>query len=136
MYRLMYLSTATVKFTDQDFEALLEVARQKNQERGVTGLLIIKGRSFLQCLEGKKEDVSYIYKKIEKDDRHTDIIRLVEEEDDDRYFPNWSMGYKNFGHMDIVTSQKLINFSQTQNISKLSSDLISDVFKEFIEVNT
>jgi len=136
MYRLMYLSTSTVKFTDEDYEVLLDVARKNNQEKGVTGLLIIKGRSFLQCLEGNKEDVLYIYEKIEQDDRHKDIIKVVEEEDEKRYFPNWSMGYKNFGHLDVVNSEKLINFSKIENIRNLSSDLISDVFKEFIELNT
>ena len=135
MYRLMYLSTATVKFTDEEYEALLDVARKNNQEKNVTGLLIIKGRSFLQCLEGNKEDVIFIYEKIKDDDRHTDIIQVVEEEDDQRYFPNWSMGYKNFTHMDVVNSPKLTNFSQSENITKLSSDFISEVFKEFIEVN-
>lgn len=136
MYRIMYLSTATIKFTDEDIEALLEVARKNNQEKNVTGLLIIKGRSFLQCLEGNKEDVLYIYNKIEKDDRHIDIIKVVEEKDNKRYFPSWSMGYKNFTHLDIISSPKLINFAQTQNISKLSSGFISEVFKEFIELNT
>ena len=133
MYRIMYLSTAVVKFTDEDLEVLLEVARKNNQPKNVTGLLILKGRSFLQCLEGAKEDVQFIYEKILKDERHDSIIKVVEEEDEQRYFPNWSMGYKNFNHMDAVSSPKLIDFSQANHIDNLSSDFISEVFREFIE---
>lgn len=136
MYRLMYISTATVKFTDLELETLLEGAQKKNKEKNVTGLLIIKGRSFLQCLEGNKDDVLYIYNKIAKDERHSDIINVIEEQAEERYFPNWSMGYKNFGQMDTVNSLKMIDFSQENNINKLSSNLIGDVFKEFIEVNS
>lgn len=131
----MYLSTATVRFSDEEYETLLEIARKNNQEKGVTGLLIIKGKSFLQCLEGNKEDVRYIYEKIQKDDRHTDIVKILEEEDNLRYFPNWYMGYKNLTHLDAISSEKLINFSNTQNIRSLSSNFISELFKEFIEVS-
>jgi len=135
MYRLMYLSTATVKFTDDELEALLATAQVNNQKKDVTGLLIIKGRSFLQCLEGTKEDVMFIYDKIAQDSRHDNIIQVFEDQDDERYFPNWSMGFKNFNHMDAVTSKKMIDFSKIENIENFSSDMISEVFKEFVEVS-
>lgn len=134
MYRIMYLSTATVKFSDQELEELLEKARKNNLERGVTGLLVIKGRSFLQCLEGKEENVTYIFDKISQDTRHDSIVKVIEDFEEDRYFPTWSMGYKNINHLDSVQSEKLINFSDEEGIKKLSTDEISEFFKEFIEV--
>jgi len=134
MYRLMYLSTATVKFTDEEIEKLLEIAQKNNKEKDVTGLLIIKGRSFLQCLEGSKENVLFIYNKIAQDKRHTDIIQVFEDQDDDRYFPTWSMGFKNISHLDTINSKKLINFSEIENKNNFSSDMIGEVFKEFAEV--
>lgn len=134
MYRIMYLSTAVIPFSDEELEALLEVARVNNKKRGVTGLLILKGRSFLQCLEGNKEDVEAIYEKIKKDERHDSLIKVVEEDDVSPYFPDWSMGYKNFNHMDAVTSQKIKDFSELENVQTLSEDYICEIFKEFIEV--
>jgi len=133
MYRVMYLSTATVIFTDEELEILLEKARKNNREQNVTGLLIIKGRTFLQCLEGEKEKVEAIFKLIKKDKRHDSIIELIEENSDSRYFPDWSMGYKNINHLEDVKSQKLINYSDPSNSQKFSNDDISDIFKEFIE---
>lgn len=134
MYRIIYLSTSTIKFTDKELEELLDLARKNNQEKNVTGLLMLKGRSFLQCLEGTKEDVLSIYEKIEEDERHENIIQVIEEEDDKRYFPNWSMGYKNFTHLDNINSKKLKDFSKIEHLDSLSSNFIHDVFKEFIEV--
>lgn len=133
MYRIMYLSTALVKFSDNELEELLVVARKNNSSKNVTGLLILKGRTFLQCLEGNKEDVLEIFEKIKKDERHDSIIELIEENEEKRYFPNWYMGYKNINHLNAVQSQKLIDFSEKKNINKFSNDDISEVFKEFIE---
>jgi hypothetical protein len=130
----MYLSTAVVPFSDEDLEILLDTARKNNQKKEVTGLLILKGRSFLQCLEGKKEDVLEIFGKIEQDERHDSIIQLIEEDDVQRYFPDWSMGYKNFNHLDAVSSKRLKDFSQLENIETLCVDDIAQIFKEFIEV--
>lgn len=135
MYRIMYLSTATVRFSDEELEQLLEVARKNNGEKNVTGLLIMKGRSFLQCLEGEKNDVLEIFGKIEKDERHDSIVQVVEEDETNRYFPKWFMGYKNINHLDAIESKKLINFSQEKNVQAFKKDDIADIFKEFIEEN-
>lgn len=133
MYRIMYLSNATVRFSDEDLEKLLEIARTNNSKKNVTGLLIMKGRTFLQCLEGNKEDVIEIFEKIKLDDRHDSIVELIEENEGGRYFPNWWMGYKNINHLDAVKTQKLLDFSDEKNVSKFSTDDISEVFKDFIE---
>lgn len=135
MYRIMYLSTATVRFSDEELEELLTVARKNNSEKNVTGLLIMKGRSFLQCLEGEKQDVLDIFSKIEKDQRHDSIIQVVEDDETNRYFPKWFMGYKNINHLDAIASKKLIDFSQEKNVNAFKEDDIADIFKEFIEEN-
>ncbi|WP_108062571.1 BLUF domain-containing protein [Poseidonibacter lekithochrous] len=134
MYRIMYLSNATVRFTDKELEDLLAIARERNGLVNVTGLLIIKGRTFLQCLEGPKESVNEIFEKIKKDVRHDSIVELIEEDEGQRYFPDWSMGYKNINHLDSFTSQKLKDYSAKENFKSFSTDDISEIFKEFIEV--
>lgn len=134
MIRLMYLSNATVKFTDEDLEELLLKARQNNSKLNITGLLIMKGRTFLQCLEGPKDNVMRIFEKICLDTRHDSIVELIEENAQNRYFPNWYMGYKNINNLDSISSKKLIDFSEEKNFSKLSTDDISEIFKDFIEV--
>lgn len=93
MFRLMYMSTAVYDFSNQELEELLEKSRKNNKEKDISGLLIVKGRTFIQCLEGGKESVLSIYEKIEKDERHRDLIELIEENATERYFPNWDMGY-------------------------------------------
>lgn len=132
MYRVMYMSVSTKDFSDEELERLLVNAEKSNRERNVTGLLIIKGRTFLQCLEGKKEDVEFIYNKIQNDYRHKDIIDLIQEDASERYFPNWSMGYKNIKNLTNIKSEKLRDFSKKEEIN-FSSEHIPQLFQEFIE---
>ena len=93
----------------------------------------MKGRTFLQCLEGDKEDVIEIFEKIKLDERHDSIVELIEENDGKRYFPNWWMGYKNINHLHAVESKKLLDFSNEKIVEKFSTDEISEIFKEFVE---
>ena len=131
MYRIMYMSSASRFIPDLELEDILETARKNNKEKNLTGLLIIKGATFLQCLEGEKDDVEEVYKKICKDDRHKDIIELTEEDISNRLFPNWEMGYKNLKTLDNIKSEKIRKISSIDDFIIQKED-ISEIFQEFI----
>jgi hypothetical protein len=131
MYRVMYMSNASRVIPDSELEEILETARKNNKEKNLTGLLIVKGRTFLQCLEGDKKDVEEIYEKISKDDRHTDIIDLIEEDIPSRLFPNWEMGYKNLKNLDSIKSEKIKQISSIDDFIIKKED-ISEIIQEFI----
>ena len=132
MYRLMYMSTAVKDFTDNELEELLEKSRENNSKKKVSGLLIIKGRTFIQCLEGDEKEVLDIYSKIEKDERHKDLIELIEEDAEERYFPDWDMGYKNIRNLTNIESDKLKDLD-LEDFSKFPKEDIPQLFKKFIE---
>ena len=131
MYRVMYMSTATRYISDEELEQLLEISRKNNEQKGLTGLLIVKGRTFLQCLEGERSDVLEIYSKILNDERHTNIIDLIEEDMPNRLFPDWTMGYKNLKNMDDIKSEKLKKISDINELDIQKED-ISEIIEEFI----
>ncbi|KAB7887198.1 BLUF domain-containing protein [Poseidonibacter ostreae] len=131
MFRIMYMSTATRVIPDSELEELLETSRKNNKEKNLTGLLIVKGRTFLQCLEGEKKDVEEIFNKILKDDRHTSIIDLIEEDISSRMFPTWDMGYKNLKIVDDIKSEKIRKISSIDDFDIKKED-IAEVIQEFI----
>uniref|UniRef100_UPI0040484236 BLUF domain-containing protein n=1 Tax=Aliarcobacter sp. TaxID=2321116 RepID=UPI0040484236 len=136
MYRIMYISTAIVNFSDNELNELLNIARKNNSKKNLTGLLVVKGRTFLQCLEGEKNNVLEVFEKIKNDSRHKDIFEIIEDESsDNRYFPDWSMGYKNIKYLTDIKSNKLKDFTSKKDLETLSKDYISEVFKEFIETD-
>lgn len=132
VYRIIYMSTARNLFSEKELEDLLEVSKANNKKVNVTGLLLTKGKTFIQCLEGKKKDVEYIYSKIKKDDRHYDVIDLIEEESFSRLFKDWSMGYRNIENLISISSSKISEI-QLDDINNLSNSDIYELFVYFLE---
>ncbi|MGQ7845821.1 BLUF domain-containing protein [Granulosicoccus sp. 3-233] len=93
VYQILYISAATHDFTEEELQELLTLARTKNEERGVSGMLLFHEGSFIQALEGKQEHVEEIYGKIGQDSRHTETQILFKGDIDHRDFDGWSMGF-------------------------------------------
>ncbi|MGB3626214.1 MAG: BLUF domain-containing protein [Henriciella sp.] len=93
IYRLVYVSTASERLGGAEIDNILNVSQSNNDERYVTGFLAHNGRSFMQALEGKREEVEYIYNRILGDDRHFGVTQIIGEPVVRRAFPDWSMNY-------------------------------------------
>jgi len=91
--RMIYASRVTPGFSDRDFNELLEAARRKNEKYGISGMLLFNADSFLQCLEGGRDQVNHIYNCILQDKRHFDPVILDYTEINQRSFEQWSMAY-------------------------------------------
>ena len=89
-----YLSRANSPFKATDLEALLQTCRANNTTVNVTGALIHHNQYFLQLIEGEEQQVGHIYRRIEQDPRHEILSILFEDEISARFFPDWSMGYR------------------------------------------
>ncbi len=96
---LLYISKATVPFTDSDLEGLLVRARHLNEQNGLTGLLMydyipaLKLGQFCQYIEGPPEALAEARVRIERDRRHAGLHVLHEGPAEVRLFTSWSMGY-------------------------------------------
>lgn len=91
---LVYTSIAVVRFSDVDLALLLAVSRSNNEPRAVTGLLLYRGRRFMQALEGPEDEVRRTLERISADPRHTDVQTLEEVQTKQRRFGSWAMGYQ------------------------------------------
>ena len=91
IFRLTYLSKPVIPFTDAVLDDIESKSVGANNERDVTGLLIVHGDRILQMIEGREEAVRELYAKIEADNRHT-ITKLVSAaEDEERFLMTWNM---------------------------------------------
>lgn len=89
----MYISASKQDLSGQELEAILSVARENNKKMGVSGLLLYVEGHFLQYLEGEQSVVEQLYQRIEKDERHSGVMRLFAGLYDQRVFTEWSMGF-------------------------------------------
>src|ERR1700690_3929528 len=95
IFSLVYLSSATISFSDMDLIELLKQSRENNSKLGLTGMLLFQDGAFLQALEGEEEKVRALYNHIARDPRHGRLTVLFQGFSDKRDFPDWSMGYHN-----------------------------------------
>lgn len=95
LLQLIYISAASVPFSQKELKALLKKARENNHELDVSGILIFHDGAFFQVLEGPPESVYAIYDRISQDTRHDEVKLLLKSEVEDRSFPDWSMGFVN-----------------------------------------
>jgi Xaa-Pro aminopeptidase len=94
IFQLCYLSTAARDMQREDLVDLLRVSRRKNEELGITGLLLYSGDQFIQLLEGDETAVRALYALIAKDERHCDVTLVYEEHAEARECPDWTMGFQ------------------------------------------
>lgn len=89
--RLVYRSQATAPLSDAELQQLLDVARQRNAEEGITGVLFVDQDRFVQWLEGPAQGLERVWHSIRRDRRHGRIELLPASWSGGRLFPDWSL---------------------------------------------
>ena len=91
MYRLIYKSRS-VQTLDWDIvKSITAKSEENNTVTGITGVLLASRTHFLQVLEGNFEDVNSVFRRIVRDDRHTDMSIISFSVMDARLFSAWGM---------------------------------------------
>ena len=93
-YELIYASWARPQLDQQFVLEMVKEARRRNQQLGITGLLLFDSERFIQLLEGEPEAVGDVTASIERDRRHHHYTPLhAGPQLSGRRFPAWSMGF-------------------------------------------
>lgn len=134
MYRIIYLSSATTKFNNEEIIALLKTSRSNNKTNGITGLLLYSDGNFLQIIEGKRKPLQKLYNKISMDSRHRNIIKAFDGKITSRMYPNLEMGFNSIDREfhDPNSNRMYENYSPIIN----NEDTIASIFIEtFLKSN-
>jgi hypothetical protein len=82
-------------------EDILRQSRRNNRRDGLTGLLVVGGRRFLQVLEGPRELTDAAYVRIKADQRHFALVELSRKRIAERAFAGWEMGCEQLDGDDL-----------------------------------
>ncbi|HEY8942427.1 MAG TPA: BLUF domain-containing protein [Cellvibrio sp.] len=110
MICIVYISSAKLGLTYSEIINIVEDSRINNEKNGLTGLLLFNSGNFMQLLEGEESVVDALYRKIEKDRRHTEVKLLLKEPITHRNFNNWTMGFKNIEKLKEMKPELLNSF--------------------------
>jgi hypothetical protein len=119
MFSLVYVSSAVQLFSQADLHDLLGKSRLNNAKLDVTGMLLYRSGNFIQVLEGEEEKVRMLQSKIARDTRHRGMFTLLQQHQDARSFPEWSMGFRDLTNVDAHPP----GFSEFLNLGFLDPSL-------------
>lgn len=114
LWAIVYVSKAARPMTQDDLAHILEGARRRNAEEGITGVLLYSDGSFMQYLEGPAAGMLRVYAIIKTHPLHYGLIDLVREPIQSREFAEWSMACHVVGaggeaslceHYDLLASR-------------------------------
>jgi hypothetical protein len=131
---LAYSSVATRHFDRDSLMELLTFARTFNDSHGLTGMLLYVDESFFQILEGDPDELHALYGRIEHDNRHAKIIKLIEMPIEKRTFARWSMGYAKVTREELAKIPGLNDFfgkgSVFTELEAGKAKVLLDAFRE------
>jgi hypothetical protein len=130
MYYIIYSSYATQPFDDERLKDLLIQSRDKNSSIGITGMLFYFDDKFIQLIEGEEQVVKELSDKIAKDNRHEYFVILKEGEIVDRYFADWSMGFKSIDPDNFVAVEQFKDLNSSTNLETNSFVYLMNILSE------
>ena len=134
LMRLAYASEATFeakpveKGVEPHVARILMTSRKNNARDQLVGGLYYGNDRFFQYLEGDEDAVRRTFDRILKDERHKNVVTLIEEPLTSRTFSNWSMKY-------VPLSRDVRNFLDEQGLESFEpSSFTSDQCEKMIEL--
>lgn len=134
LHYLVYVSSATRELSISDVEDIINSSVRNNKIDNITGILFHVEGNFLQVLEGTKDLINKKFEKISLDTRHTGVIKIVEEELDQRNFSDWNMALVNAKKQDWNNAIEFIDYESKLNEANSPHPVIA-FLKTFVQVN-
>ena len=128
LHSLCYISNAKMLWPKFQLNKLYSFCKQRNKIIGITGVLIYDEGTFIEVLEGEKANVSALFSKIKKDDRHDHITVMLKTQIEHRIFHNFYTASR------YVSNQKLLDSLELelqQQESLTYSKKLQAIFKPF-----
>ncbi|MBP2832453.1 BLUF domain-containing protein [Aquimarina sp. U1-2] len=130
IFELSYRSKANSQLQNSDIEAILDTSRNHNAQHQITGALIHFKGEFFQLLEGNKEVVLQLFKKIRADKRHYDVKLVYTGLKPSRIFNDWSMAY--LDNKYIIPPNGAVGSLSTSHLDRImdgleDQEILSDI---------
>jgi|GEM_PF-237684 len=135
-HTMVYFSTSFGLFQEEDLASILQQSRRNNARANITGLLLYLNGSIIQVLEGEKQTLEALYKRIEQDQRHTHVVCVLNRPIRHRLFARWSMAYETLTASQLEDIEAIVNsFGGQASVSSADDAVILKTLKAFYETN-
>jgi len=104
-----------------------------NLEHNITGLLFYHNGRFIQVLEGERDSLEGLMSILEKDRRHQNIQRIIDQAKNKPAFEAWDMSSLNLSEDTVVDPDELIRIRDAYKKHLLvDSRLLVELYKAML----
>lgn len=93
--RILYCSAAQGQWRSgvpKDLTAIIVQGRRFNKLHEISGFLVYKNGYYMQLIEGPTDEIRPLYRRIQQDSRHSDVVTLLSEDNvTERWFKDWAL---------------------------------------------
>jgi len=130
---LIYSSAATPEFNPADLTTIMQIARSKNAQQSITGMLLYTAGSFFQVLEGDEARLTELFARISLDPRHRNVTKIIQEPIAQRSFGHWTMGCVEVAPTELEKIEGLNDFFQHgSSLTNLDSGRAKKLLSAFV----
>ncbi len=135
MKAICYISNFAKDLNRNIIEELVASVNSNNNAQNISGILILRNKHFFQILEGESQKVDVLFNKIKKDERHKDIITLLNTRIEDRIFDDYNSG--KFDVFQKYTDMKklYLYFKWIKNANYLPAEELIHLTTNFLRHN-
>src|ERR1700674_4489268 len=91
--RLAWSSVPSPSFSAARLNEIVAPSRRNNERNHISGMLLFTGAHFLGILEGDERELGRLWLRLERDERHCDLIRIGDDLCGERCVPEWMVAY-------------------------------------------
>ena len=139
MHLIIYTSKYVGREEDID-DVLADIVKRSkinNLEFDITGLLFYHNGRFIQVLEGDRDSLEGLMSILEKDVRHQNIQRIVDQTIKKRAFKEWNMDSLNLSEDATIDPDELIRIRDAYKKHLLvDSKLMVELYKAMLAMGT
>ncbi|WP_055446805.1 BLUF domain-containing protein [Lacinutrix mariniflava] len=129
---ICYKSQVKPTLSILEFESLFNQTQTSNDKSNITGVLVKSKDIFFQIIEGDVATIDSLFEKIKKDNRHSDIIELLNKPISQLSFKAFDTGYTLIDDIDelyglqiYITDLQNNHFENSTLFLKIIEDLLT-----------
>jgi hypothetical protein len=96
MKAIMYKSIPSDDIVKNQFQKLLQKSQDRNQLHDITGYIFLSKKKIIQLIEGDDVLIDTLYNLIKIDERHFNVMTIIDKKIEKRTMKNWNMAVLDF----------------------------------------
>ncbi|MFT7492520.1 MAG: hypothetical protein ACI80S_002123 [Pseudohongiellaceae bacterium] len=122
---------------DSDIDSILlnivETSIKNNKRLEITGVLFLHNQIYLQIIEGTQDVLECLMNRLHIDSRHTNIVKIIDEEISSRSFGSWSMDSFNLSGDESIDLRELTKIGDVGKRGlKINSEVLLKFYKTML----